>query len=123
MFVKEDIIYSYTRKQAIEDGVLIDVSELAKEAGIKYPVAITAAAWEQYVVPPLDSVGQSEMGRMWDIFSVFRVATKSTAGDVRYFCVLFLMRGNKLRNGTLKAVCGPGDDAEPVITIMLPEED
>jgi hypothetical protein len=23
----------------------------------------------------------------------------------------------------LKAICGPGDDAEPVITIMLPEED
>jgi len=24
---------------------------------------------------------------------------------------------------TLKALCGPGDDGEPVITIMLPEED
>ena len=24
---------------------------------------------------------------------------------------------------TLKALCGPGDDAEPVITIMLPHED
>ena len=24
---------------------------------------------------------------------------------------------------TLKAHCGPGDDAEPVITIMLPNED
>jgi hypothetical protein len=23
----------------------------------------------------------------------------------------------------LKAVCGPGDNAEPVITIMLPDED
>ena len=24
---------------------------------------------------------------------------------------------------TLKAVCGPGDDRKPVITVMLPEED
>ena len=24
---------------------------------------------------------------------------------------------------TLKALCGPGDQAEPVITIMLPHED
>jgi hypothetical protein len=24
---------------------------------------------------------------------------------------------------TLKAVCGPGDTPEPVITIMLPDED
>jgi hypothetical protein len=23
----------------------------------------------------------------------------------------------------LKAVCGPGDDGEPVVTVMLPEED
>jgi type I site-specific restriction endonuclease len=32
-----DVIYSYTRKQAIEDGVLVDITEMAKEAGIKYP--------------------------------------------------------------------------------------
>ena len=24
---------------------------------------------------------------------------------------------------TLKAICGPGDTPEPVLTIMLPEED
>lgn len=29
----ETIIYSYTRKQALEDGVLIDVTEIAKEVG------------------------------------------------------------------------------------------
>ena len=23
----------------------------------------------------------------------------------------------------LKALCGPGDDAEPVITVLLPDED
>jgi hypothetical protein len=36
---------------------------------------------------------------------------------------------NDNREGTpplvrrLKAVCGPGDDGEPCITVMLPEED
>src|ERR1019366_7436165 len=40
-----DVIYSYTRKQAIEDGVLVDITEMAKEAGIKYPVAITSTAF------------------------------------------------------------------------------
>lgn len=29
------VVFSYTRAQAIEDGVLVDVSEMAKEAGIK----------------------------------------------------------------------------------------
>jgi hypothetical protein len=35
---------------------------------------------------------------------------------------------NDNREGTpplvnLKAVCGPGDDGEPVLTVMMPEED
>jgi hypothetical protein len=28
-----EVIYAYTRAQALEDGVLVDVSEMAKEAG------------------------------------------------------------------------------------------
>ena len=35
------VISSYTRAEAIEDGVLVDVSKVAREAGIKYPVAVT----------------------------------------------------------------------------------
>ena len=30
-----DVISTYTRAQAIEDGVLIDVSSMAREAGFK----------------------------------------------------------------------------------------
>jgi hypothetical protein len=33
-----NIIYSYTRKQTIEDGQQRDVSATAAEAGIKFPV-------------------------------------------------------------------------------------
>ena len=46
-----ELIYSYTRKQAIEDGVLVDVSSTAQEAGINFPVALTSTVWEIYVVP------------------------------------------------------------------------
>src|SRR4051812_27741843 len=38
-----EVIFAYTRKQAIEDGVLVDVTETAKEAGFKIPVALTRA--------------------------------------------------------------------------------
>ena len=34
-----------SRAQAIEDGVLVDVSDIAKEAGFRYPVALTSALW------------------------------------------------------------------------------
>jgi hypothetical protein len=44
-----EVIYAYTRAQAIEDGVLIDVSSVASEAGIKFPVAMTRTVWGKYV--------------------------------------------------------------------------
>lgn len=123
---KADVIYAYTRAQAIEDGQLIDVSETAREAGIRFPVALTAAVWHTYVVPDERSrqYGQSEQGRLWDILWLLRCAIRSGSnGDTIAFRVRFIMKEQQLRVVTLKAVCGPGDDPEPVITIMTPDED
>ena len=44
-----EVIYAYTRAEAIADGVLIDVTETAKEVGFRLPVALTAAAWADCV--------------------------------------------------------------------------
>jgi len=40
MFENADLIHRYTRADAIADGVLIDVSQTAREAGFAYPVAL-----------------------------------------------------------------------------------
>ena len=47
-----EVISSYSRAQAIEDGVLVDVSSVAREAGIKFPVAMTRTVWGKYVEVP-----------------------------------------------------------------------
>lgn len=117
-------IHSYTRAQAIEDGVLIDVTETAKEAGVIFSVALTRAVWCRYIEIPEGVRLQDEAGRLWDILWLFRCAAKS-GGSVLEFS-LHVRNDNRDRTPPLrqlKAVCGPGDDAEPVITIMLPEED
>ncbi len=44
-----DVVSRYTRKMAIEDGYLVDVPDMAKEAGFKFPVALTRAAWDDCV--------------------------------------------------------------------------
>ena len=67
MFEEADLIYRYTRAQAIEDGVLIDVSAVACEAGIAYPVALTSAAWGRCVAVPPGVECQDEAGRLWDV--------------------------------------------------------
>lgn len=119
------IIFAYTRKQALADGVLVDVSEMAREAGIKFPTAVTAAVWARYVEVPRGVEAQDVEGRLWDILWMFRHAARSCDGSE----IRFRLRvRNDNRPGepplvTLKAVLGPGDDPEPVITIMLPEED
>jgi hypothetical protein len=41
MFDRRDLIHAYSRCQAIEDGVLIDATATAREAGIRYPVDLT----------------------------------------------------------------------------------
>ena len=42
-----DVIHSYSRAQAIEDGVLVDLSALSPvcREHYKFPVACTAAVW------------------------------------------------------------------------------
>jgi hypothetical protein len=119
-----DLIFSYSRKQAIEDGVLIDVTDTAKEAGFKWPVAVTSTVWNQYIIPHEDivSAGQSKEGRLWDVLNVLRIASKKNGTEV-FFNSTFFMENDRHEVVRLKAVSGPGDEGEPVITIMLPEED
>jgi hypothetical protein len=56
------VISSHSRAQAFRDGVLIDVSETAREAGFRYPVVLTRAAWEKSVAVPPGMVCQDEAG-------------------------------------------------------------
>ena len=59
MFHDDDLIHRYTRKQAIEDAVLVDVTPTAREAGFRLPVALTRAVWEHYVRVPGASKGRT----------------------------------------------------------------
>ena len=122
-----EVISSYSRAQAIEDGVLVDVSSVAREAGIKFPVAMTPTAWGKYVEVPEGVSCQDETGRLWDIVWMFRCAAAKFDGHTLLFKLYVCNHNRECLDRrdlvTLKAMCGPGDDAEPVITIMLPDED
>jgi len=125
--VTTDLIYTYTRSDALTDGVLIDVTDLAHEAGFKLPVAVSDSLYHGYLVPPLDlaKAGLSLEGRLWDTLSVLRYAIKSSpATDRLSFTVLFQMTHDTAPIPVdLLAVCGPDDSGSPVITVMLPSDD
>ena len=121
------VIYSYTRKQALADGMQYDLSKIAREAGITFPVFITVAAFELFVVVPDGVEGQDEEGRRWDIVWMLRFAIQRSKPGVRRLPVAFYCRNDnrspKLHK--LIAECGPVDidDPQPAITLMLPDED
>lgn len=121
----EDLVYSYSRRQAIADGVLLDVTAMAQEAGLRYPVALTAAAWAECVTWRVGADdGQCESGRLWDVLFMARLAARQAAGSTVQFSVRVVPERRRApKEVWLKTVVGPGDALEPVITIMMLDED
>ena len=126
------VISSYTRAQAIEDGVLVDTGNMAREAGFRWPVALTSSAWKCCVAWSGDDsecqVHQDQSGRLWDVLFMGSYAIRIAAGsgDRLLFPLYRVPRdGHSIhaQEVTLKLVVGPGDSGEPVVTIMLPNED
>jgi hypothetical protein len=120
-------MYSYTREQALADRALVDISDLAREAGFKIPVAVTEAVYTNYLdpSPELCNEGQSLNGRAWDLLQVLHAAAIANPDrNTIPFNALFVQApGCPPEPIELKAICGPGNDGSPVLTILLPDED
>jgi hypothetical protein len=126
MFDNADLIFRYSRGDAIRDGVLIDVSTVAREAGIRYPVALTYAAWQRCVAVPSGVICQDEAGRLWDVVRLLACAIRRGAAGQEVRFAVRVRNSNSQGMPPLvqfKAVCGPGDDGAPCLTVMLPDED
>ena len=122
------VIYSYTRAQAVADGVQVEVTKTANEAGISFPVFLTRTVFDAYVEVPPGVTGQDEAGRLWDIVWMLRFAIlRSRPGADRIPVALYVRQSDTKRPQLIKliATCGPLDidDAQPAITVMMPDED
>ena len=129
MFIDKEvftIVSLYTRAQAIADGFLVDVSDMAKEAGFKWPVAVTRAVWDKIVTPTPDDAqqGQSEDGRLWDVLWMARLAVKANKDDRDFVLFqVFVLCDWKHQEVTLKLVLNlESPKGGPCLTVMLPEE-
>ncbi|MFQ6144674.1 DUF6573 family protein [Streptomyces seoulensis] len=128
-----EIIHAYTRARALADGVLVAAdADSAREAGFRVPVALTSAVWEGCVAwnegDSERQVPQDERGRLWDVLTMARHAIRrSGRGDGQVTVDLRRVpRDGRARQAQpVRLVCaiGPGDQGEPVITIMEPDED
>lgn len=128
MFFEEaDLIYVYTRKQAIQDGVqALIYDNLRREAGIKYPVYLTSGviAMIQQAVDNKKHMNDWE-GVLWDMFTMFKYYAKQTRGDTLRFQVIITGIGpgaKKYHEFIAQIGATDIDDPSPAITFMLPEE-
>jgi hypothetical protein len=121
-----DLIYAYTRAQALEDGVLVDVSKIGKEAGFKVPVAVTQAVWGLIEDIPPRAHWESIDGRLWDVVKMgWFAAQRCKETDTLWYKMLMNRNehGHRVQALILKLHIGGGDNGEPVVTIMLRNED
>lgn len=133
-----EVISRYTRADAIADGQLVEVDSfeeasifepgIALEAGYVNPVAMTASvAADIRDIPPSKS-WQDEKGRLWDMLWVGRVylkglfetAARQGSAETLYH---FHMDVGRKKLYTVKLHLGLGDQGEPVLTFLRPEED
>ena len=125
------IIFTYPRAEALADGVLLDVSPLAREAGFQIPVALTVGLWATYGAP--DKTPAGDQGTVWDLLWMLRCAAigilpakleRHPHGETLCFELELTPRGKSTPELVLlKAISGGGDDGELVLTILLPHED
>ena len=132
-----DTVYIYTRAQGLADGVLVDVSSAAREAGIVWPMAMSAAAWADCVEwtsadDKRKATLQDEAGRLWDVVWMASRAIRgalrrghddSTPIRFQLYRVPREGRGIRPRLVELNLIVGPGDHGEPTITVLQPGED
>lgn len=123
-----EVIYAYTRAQAVADGFQVDVTKAAQEAGIRFPVFLTRTVFNSYVAVPDGIHAQDEAGRLWDIVWMLRFAIRRAAaqGVTRLPFALYVRNDNRCpKLVKLVATCGAldVDDPQPAITVMMPDED
>jgi len=127
------VIHAYTRAEAIDDGVLVEIPESAsRAAGFKIPIAMTATAWGATVGFGTDlaellmkatAVLSAAMMEYRQSEHRARMGLGEPVGDRLAFAYDAEREDGGVDVVQLVMVIGPGDEGEPVGTVMLPGED
>ena len=125
LFTLEDLVHTYTRAEALEDGILVDLNQFipVNESGYKYPVACTRTVWEIIEKAVKNKKhGNDHKGIIWDILNMSRMNQKKRWETGALFQVLITGAAHRTIF-MFKIECEAGDDLAPVFTISLPDED
>lgn len=113
------IVHEHSWKTMIASGELLEVTDLAQEAGFKFPVAITANM--SMMLDYKMASGESRAGRLWDVLNIAAWHIKRAEKDVDR--VIFRVKFNRVSHECMATVGPKGsDDPAPAITLWLQNE-
>ncbi|MEW2434383.1 hypothetical protein AB0952_09385 [Streptomyces caniferus] len=116
------VVAAYTWEEAFEDGILREIPPVAASAaGIEMPLTITAAARREFVA----GNDGGEDSRLQAVLSAVARAVEQGPADE----VCFVVPAGELPSGQaptgadrLIAITELDDEADPILTLMLPHE-
>ena len=113
----KDVINIYTRKEAIEDGVLLDVTAQAKPLRYKFPVALSEGVVNTLIKGRPGTREENITQFLKEALDTIRVAVavKKRSGPTDKVCI-------EIRDHIVWYVCGPDDLGNPVLTFCFIEE-
>lgn len=121
-----EVIHRYTRAQAITDGVLVDVTAQAKGCGFKLPVAMTSTlfadceSWADGADWGNGEPTAEQFVRWLLSFACETIRASKATNTDRLTLSLAHFAGHP---SSALIHIGPGDEGEPVITLMYPGEE
>ncbi len=116
---------SENRQQAIQAGILIDVTADAKKLGLTFPVTITKPLWEVGIAPLATMSEEDKSARVRDVLMAFRLrlAGQTTLSPLIDFPAMLAMPPGAIPQPVpLFALIQPDEENRAMATLLLPNE-
>jgi hypothetical protein len=113
------------REEAIQAGLLIDVTPTALQLGITFPVTITRPLWEVGIVTNQPLPEEDQTSRLRDILMAFllRLASLTTVSPLLDFPVLLAFPPSRVPQPVpLFAIIQPDPTHQANVMLLLPNE-
>ena len=112
-----DIIFSYSRKQAIDDGVLIEIeNSLLKRSGIIIPTVITSTLQGTIIQDDDPTIAEENL-----LLLLLEINHRIRQVKTDTNRIIFTKTANNLPHKIIVDI-GPDDVGAPCLTIGLPED-
>lgn len=124
MFENENLIYAYTRKDALEDGLQVlltgEAGDMAKQVGYRWPVYMTHSIFS--IIQEATEKRKGYLcfnGILWDILHMSRVNSRQTSDRSIEFEVKI---AGKIHTLWCESGATDIDDPTPCLTFSLPSD-